>query len=246
MVLAASAAPTSSPAAIALSTAACRAAASGNVLGFTLVHKIKSPRQRIDRRKRVGDERIARAGNDEALGLEMHAKEFHHVDRHAGFHEGIGDLGQISPFIDGGAAGRARRDQRFELPPQLQHQHLLVRIDIGYSNAVPADDRDQPLPGQPLQRFPDRRPADPDAVAQHGFGPQAPRRQLQRDNQLFEFAMGDIGQPVRTQFRSARGRWRRQIRHPRRGDRRAALGRAAIVGAAHDVSVLKIREGLAQ
>ncbi len=153
----------------------------------------------------------------------MHAQEFHHVDGHAGFHEGVGDPGQISPFVDGGAAGRAGSDQRLELPPQFQHQHLFVRIDVGNPDAMAANDGDQPLPCQPLQGFTDRRPADRDAVAQHGFRPKTSRRQFQRDDQLFELAMGDVGQPVRAQFGAARRRRRCQIRHPRRHDGRGRL-----------------------
>jgi len=37
----------------------------------------------------------------------MHAKEFRDIDGGAGFHEGVGDVGEIAPLIDGRTARRA-------------------------------------------------------------------------------------------------------------------------------------------
>jgi len=72
-----------------------------------LLPAIEPPRLRTNGRKRLGDEGIAGEGNDEALGFEMHAKEFHDIDGGAGFREGVGDPGEIAPLIDGRTAPRA-------------------------------------------------------------------------------------------------------------------------------------------
>ena len=74
-----------------------------------------------------------------------------------------------------GAARGAGGDQPLELAPGLEHQQLLLLVDLGDADAVPLHDDDEVVLGEPLHRLAHRRAADAERLAQHRLRPQAAR-----------------------------------------------------------------------
>src|SRR5262249_37076189 len=89
-----------------------------------------------------------------------------------------------------------RSHEGLQLTAHLHDEHLLMHVDVRDSDAMAANNRDKPLPCETLHRLAHGRAANSDAIAQRDLRPQAARRQLERDDQLLELAVRDIGKPI--------------------------------------------------
>ena len=93
-----------------------------------------------------------------------------------------------------GAACSAGDDEAVEHAPRFEEGEEVEEVDLRHHHAAPGKGRHQPLGGQPLKRFPERRAPDADVGAQFGFGEHPARRQLQRDDHRFDEVVRAVGE----------------------------------------------------
>ena len=151
-------------------------------------------RQRVHQSHRAPGEFVAGRGRDQDIEALVEPHEGDVVGLGGGREHGFRHFGEFAAFLRRGALGRQARHQPLQLAPHLEQPQLQPQIDLGDHDAAPRHDHDQPVPRQPLQGFPDRGPADLQANRKRLLRQHRSRRQLQRDDHLFEFAIGAIGQ----------------------------------------------------
>src|SRR5579863_544358 len=125
----------------------------------------------------------------------MDPEKFQRVVSRPRLYKKLRGLRKITPFIDCRTTGRSRCDKPLQFATHFNHQHLLVDVDFGDLNPVPADDGNKTFPSESLHGLTYRCATNADPLAQHYFRPRAAGLQLKRDNQFFQLAVSDVGQP---------------------------------------------------
>src|SRR6516162_1907258 len=166
------------------------------VVEFLVVQEIESSRQRVQRSNRPRRIRVTGGFTEHLLGEIVIAQEADHIAALPGAAHRLGDLRNPQLLLGGAPARRAARDIALKLPARLEHEQLLLNINLRDHDPVPSHDADQMVGREPLHSLAHRRAADPDPLAQRRFRPHAAGRELQGDDLLFKQSKRPIGEPL--------------------------------------------------
>lgn len=152
-------------------------------------------------------ELVAPRGKDEKVEFAIEAQERGVVVLAPGFLHASGDRLESRPLGGRGAPRGAARQQALELTADLEEPELGLDVDVGDNDATARHDDDQSLPGQALNGLADRRPADPEALAQKHFRDHRPWWDAERDDLLFQLPIGAVGQRLAAPAQRHFGGW---------------------------------------
>ena len=88
----------------------------------------------------------------------------------------FGHLGEFATFFRRGSLGREARHQPLQFAPDFEQSQLQSQIDLGDHDPAPRHDHDKAVPGETLQGFADRGPADLETNGKRLFRQHGPRR----------------------------------------------------------------------